>query len=112
MPPELAAGLLDALHQARAAARPPDRPQLDGLIGAFAAGRRPPRQAIVLSAPRAVLREMVLVAVDEAGETLARRCTSLLREAGSTADVHAALARLGGLLELLDRVDAAGGSAR
>jgi hypothetical protein len=60
--------------------------------------------------PRAVLREAALVAIDELGETLSRRCTALLRgRGGPTAQIRAGLAELGGLIDLFERIDQSGG---
>ena len=46
------------------------------------------------------------MAIDEAGERIAVQSTCLLRGEGAAAELRAALARLGGLLDLLDAVDA------
>ncbi len=60
----------------------------------------------MLSAPRGVLREAALVAIDELGELLSARCTRLLRErGGSTAEVRKALAELGAFVDLVETID-------
>lgn len=66
-------------------------------------------QPRVLAAPRAVLREAALVAIDELGETLSSRCTRLLRDrGGATPEIREALVELGALLDLLERIDYSG----
>lgn len=68
------------------------------------------RQRRTLAAPRALLREAALVAIDELGETLSRHCTSLLRaHGGPTAEVRDALAELGAFLDLFERLDYSAG---
>jgi hypothetical protein len=56
---------------------------------------------VEVTSERAVLREATLVAIDDAGERLSLRCTSLLRGEATTADVRAELEALRGLLDLL-----------
>jgi hypothetical protein len=84
--------------------------------------RVPPRQAArlldalgelgqprTLTAPRPVLREAALVAIDELGEAVSGHCSRLLRGSGSAGEAAAAVAELTGLLELLRRIDSGGG---
>jgi hypothetical protein len=66
--------------------------------------RRPDRPVDV-TAERSVLREAVLVAIDETGDRLSEHCTALLRGEGSTAAVGAGLERLRGLMELLGEAE-------
>jgi hypothetical protein len=55
------------------------------------------------------LREAMLVAIDELGEAISSRCTTLLREhGGSTADLRQTVAELSGLLQALETVDYSG----
>ena len=56
---------------------------------------------VEVTSERAVLREATLVAIDDAGERLSLRCTSLLRGEATAADVRAELEALRGLLDLL-----------
>jgi hypothetical protein len=59
-----------------------------------------------VTARRDLLRDWLAVAIDEAGDRIARQSTRLLRGEGSAAELRADLTRLGGLLDLLDAVDA------
>ena len=80
LPPGQAARLLDALKE----------------LG------RPP----TLTAPRAVIREAVLVAIDETGEAVSAASTSLLRgREASAEELRESVAELGGLLDLLETID-------
>jgi hypothetical protein len=58
-----------------------------------------------LRAPRAQLREVLLVAIDEAGEALSGECTAMLRGSGSAELVRAGVEELSGLLDLLESVE-------
>jgi hypothetical protein len=107
VPPALAAGLLDALHQLQSTAAGDAWPQLEPLVEPLQAGEPAPLEPVDLTAPAPVLRELLLVAIDEAGESLGRRCTALLRGDATVAAVRGALAELGGLLGLLEGLDAA-----
>jgi hypothetical protein len=100
VPPDRAAGLLDALDHLEGSAAIASRAALDDLARQFSSGEEPLR----VTGPPAVLRELLLVAIDEAGEALGARCTGLLRGEASSTDVRAGVAALGGLLELLDEV--------
>jgi len=91
LPPNLAAPLADALQHLREAATDGLPARLDGLE---------------LTAPRDTLRELLAVAIDEAGERLSSASTRLLRGDGGTAEVRAELVRLGALLDLLETVSA------
>jgi hypothetical protein len=64
----------------------------------------PGEELIEVTAPRPLLREATLVAIDEAGERLSRLCTSLLRGQGSRAEALAHVEFVRGLLELLGEV--------
>jgi hypothetical protein len=76
--------------------------QAERLIDALRELGRPP----TLTAPRAVIREAVLVAIDEIGEAVSAASTSLLRGHGASADeLRETIAELGGLLDLLDTID-------
>jgi hypothetical protein len=79
LPPGQAARLLDALKE----------------LG------RPP----TLTASRDVIREAVLVAIDETGEAVSAASTSLLRgREASAAELRETVAELGGLLDLLETI--------
>jgi hypothetical protein len=88
VPPALVARLLDALEHLQI---------------------REARQALVrareLTALRPQLRELLLVAIDDAADGLSGRCTALLRGSGSTEEVRNAVEELSGLLDLLGSVD-------
>jgi hypothetical protein len=90
------AGLLDALQHLEASTASVSRPWLDRLLEDLATGR--------VTAPRDLLREVLLVAIDEAAETLNGYCTRLLRGGGSIDEVRAGLAELTGLVDLLERL--------
>lgn len=100
MPPERAAALLDAAGHMHG----PGAERLRDLLADAAGGGR----RVELEAPRGELRELLAVALDEAGEALAGACTGLLRGSGSAADVRSALAATTGLLELLEELERAG----
>jgi hypothetical protein len=72
-------------------------------------GKRAERDALAasgsLTAPRALLRDVLKVAIDEAGDALGRHCSSLLRGTGSAAEVRAGVEELGDLVDLLDGLD-------
>jgi hypothetical protein len=59
-----------------------------------------------ITARRDLLGELLRVAIDAAGDEVALQSTHLLRSDGSAAQLRAGVARLTGLLELLDAVDA------
>jgi hypothetical protein len=93
-PADLVPGLVDALEHLRgaeAAALAPD----------LAAGQP-------LTARRDLLRELLAVAIDEAGERVRLQSTRLLRGESAAAELRAELARLSALLDLLDAVQAGG----
>ena len=56
------------------------------------------------TAPRDALRELLAVAIDEAGDRVAQASTRLLRGDATTAELRAALDELGALLDLLETV--------
>jgi hypothetical protein len=58
-----------------------------------------------LTAPRAQLREVLVVAIDEAADALSRHCTALLRGTGSAAQARAGVEELNGLLDLLESIE-------
>jgi hypothetical protein len=103
VPTDRLAGIAGALEALRSTDAGAGRAPLDDLGRALAAatGQAP----VALTARRDLLRELLVVAIDEAGEALRGRCTCLLRGEGSGADVRAGLEELSGLLELLDAVE-------
>lgn len=69
---------------------------------------RPP----ALTAPRAVLHEAALVAIDELGEQVSALATRLLRErGGSGRELREALDELRGLMDVLDTTATPGGGS-
>ena len=85
-------GLLDAAAQLRASA-PASRPELETLSATLESG--------LLVAPCDVARELLRVAIDEAGERVAAASTRLLRGEGSVAELRGCVTRLDGLLDVL-----------
>jgi hypothetical protein len=83
LPPELAARLADAADH------------LTGTPASLA-------QDGTLTGPRSAVRELLAVAIDEAGEQVGLASTALLRGDGTAAELRAALAEAGALLDLLD----------
>ena len=61
-----------------------------------------------VTAPRAVLGELLAVALDEAGEALATTCGGLLRGEKAGAAVRERVAEVAELLDLLDAVERRG----
>ena len=57
-----------------------------------------------LTARRDLLTELLTVAIDEAGEQVGQASTRLVRGEGSAAELRTAMARLDGLLDLLEEV--------
>jgi hypothetical protein len=106
LPADLAAGLVDALEHLRTTATPDHRVRLDDLAPDLAAGTGS-GPTLEVTARRDLLRELLVVAIDEAGDKLSQRSTRLLR-GGSAAELRGALAELGGLLDLLEAVEAGG----
>lgn len=100
MPSDRVAGLRDALAHLEASATDAPCATLDQLARQFTSGDEPLR----LTGPATILRELLLVAIDEAGEALGARCTHLLRGEASSADVRDGVAAMSGLLDLLDEV--------
>lgn len=103
MPTDRLAGLAGALEALQTSRTGAERAPLDDLARDLAAatGQAP----VALTAGRNLLRELLVVAIDEAGEVLGGRCARLLRGEGSGGDVRAGLAELSGLLDLLDAVE-------
>jgi hypothetical protein len=97
VPTEQVAGLAGALEHLREASSGARRAQLDELEGELETARS-------LTAPRALLVELLAVAIDEAGDLLSRRCTELLRGSSSPRRVRGALDAVSELLDLLDRI--------
>jgi hypothetical protein len=90
LPLELAAPLADALDHLRAAT-----------------GERSARlEGAELTAPPEKLRDLLAVAIDEAGERVSSASTRLLRGEDEPAELRAELVRLGALLDLLETVSA------
>jgi hypothetical protein len=95
LPAHVVPGLVDALEHL-SASRGAD---LDALARQLADGGP-------LTARRDLLRELLGVAIDEAGERIGSRSTGLLRGTGSAGDLRAPLAELGGLLDLYEGLEA------
>jgi hypothetical protein len=93
VPPARVARLLDALEHLEI---PEARPAL--------------ARSGELTALRPQLRELLLVAIDEAADGLSGECTALLRGSGSVAQVRAGVEEVSALLDLLGII-AAGGSS-
>jgi hypothetical protein len=68
--------------------------------------RRTPERPAEVTAERAVLRQAVLAAIDEAGDQLSEHCTALLRGEGSAGAIGSQIERLQGLIELLREAEA------
>ena len=81
-------------------------PGLSGALGHVSDPEGASLAGDALTAPRDLLGELLAVAIDEAGERVAVQSTRLLRGEEAAAELRADLARLGGLLDLLDAVDA------
>jgi hypothetical protein len=107
LPADLVSRLVDALYQLRSTTSAERSGTLDELASQLAAGGP-------LKAQREVLRELLTVAIDEAGDRVSVASTRLLRGLGSGAEVRTEVERLSGLLELLEDVGdgAAGAAAR
>jgi hypothetical protein len=107
VPPDRVARLTEAVHHLLESASEASDPSFDRLADDLRSGRRA-STSIVVSAPRTELREVLHVALDEAGEMLAGACTALLRGRGSLEEVRSRLAELLGLVDLLERIEAGG----
>ena len=101
LPAGLVSALVDAVDQLERTARDERRAALGRLAGELAAA--PAR----VTARRDLLRELVAVAVEETAERVALASNRLLRGEASAAAVRELVARLSGLLDLLDAVDGA-----
>jgi hypothetical protein len=99
LPAGLAAPLADALRHLREAATRERAAAFDELARRLVAGA-----PLELTAPRDALRELLAVAIDEAGERVSRDSSRLLRGDPVAADLRAALEELGALLDLLETV--------
>jgi len=88
VPAELVAGLTDALTHL---------PEAGGLAGELA-------ERGTVTAESDVLHELVVVAIDGAGEAVAAACNGLLRGELAAAEVRRSAQALAGLLDLLDLV--------
>jgi hypothetical protein len=88
VPPARVARLIDALEHLELPEGGPDLARSGELTG-----------------PRAQVREALLVAIDDAADSLSGQCTALLRGTGSAAQVRDGLDELTGLLDLLGSVD-------
>lgn len=102
VPPDEVAGLLDAVDHLRAS-----QPSVDCIAAPLTAASTRPRRPVELSAPRHLLRELLIVAVDEAADKLSAHSTRLLRGAASAAEMRAGLTELSRLVDLLDQVERA-----
>jgi hypothetical protein len=100
VPAECLARLLDALDHLRAARSTLPPEWLDALERDMCARDGDP---VEVEAPRAVLRELLHLAIDETGERTAAACTSLLRE-GTSDELREELAALNALVGLLERL--------
>lgn len=100
LPADLVSGLVDALDHLRTGAGADRRAELDDL-GRDLAGSGP----LEVTARRALLGELLAVAIDEAADELSRQSTLLLRGQASAAAVRAGLAQVSGLLDLFETVD-------
>jgi hypothetical protein len=104
LPADLVSGLVDALDHLRTGAGADRRAELDDLARDLArdlAGSGP----LEVTARRALLGELLAVAIDEAADELSRQSTLLLRGQPSAAAVRAGLAQVSGLLDLFETVD-------
>jgi hypothetical protein len=88
VPTELAAGLADALDHLG---------EGDDLTRELA-------EHGSLTAPRVRLHELVAIAIDDAGEALGVDCNRLLHGEATAGEIRVGLARLSGLLALLERL--------
>jgi hypothetical protein len=105
VPPSRAARLRDALdhlEQSSPHARGQAFPRLKADLEEATGGR------FEVTAPRAVLRELIAVALDEAGEALATACRRLLRGQEASSAVRERVAEVTDLLDLLDSVEPRG----
>jgi hypothetical protein len=96
LPAGLAAPLADALQHLRDSATG-ERATTFQKLGRQAATRK-------LTAPRDTLRELLAVAIDEAGEGVSRHSSRVLRGDATAAELRAALDEMGALLDLLETV--------
>jgi hypothetical protein len=97
LPADLVPGLVDALGHLRTSAAAECRAELDAIAASLSAGA-------TITARRHLLGELLAVAIDEAGERVARASARLLRAEGGAAELRAALDGLGRLLDLFEGV--------
>ncbi|MEA2453828.1 MAG: hypothetical protein QOI45_90 [Thermoleophilaceae bacterium] len=100
LPGDLVSGLVDAVDHLRTGSGAARRAELDDLARDLA-GSGP----LEVTARRALLGELLAVAIDEAADALSRQSTLLLRGQASAAAVRAGLAQVSGLLDLFEMVD-------
>jgi hypothetical protein len=94
VPPSRVARVRDALDHLEHAL-----PRLQAELGEATDGR------FEVTGSRAVLRELIAVALDEAGEALATACRGLLRGEEASAAVRERVAEVADLLEVLETVE-------
>ena len=99
LPDGVAARLADALEQLREVASG------DRLTALERVADRVPGGA--LTGPPDLLRELIAIALDEAGEQIGSASTGLLRGEDTTAELRALLSEASALVELIERSSAA-----
>jgi hypothetical protein len=99
LPDGVAARLADALEQLREIASGERLTALGRVAERLAGGD--------LSGPPGLLRELLAVALDEAGEQIAGASTRLLRGEDTATELRALLSEASALLELIERSSAA-----
>jgi hypothetical protein len=102
VPPSRVAGLLDALDHLEGASTSPGMEAFAGVRTDLARSTAEPAR---VTAARPLLRELISVALEEAGEALAAACRSVLRGAGTRAAVQARLEDVAGFVDLLELVE-------
>ena len=96
LPAELAPPLADAVRHLRATASGERADRLEKLANHLVAGE--------LGGAPDTLRELLCVAIDEAGELMGSESSRLLRGDATAAELRARLDELGALLDLLETV--------
>jgi hypothetical protein len=99
LPDGVAARLADALEQLRETASGERLTALERVADRLAGGE--------LSGPPDLLRELIAVALDVAGEQIAGASTRLLRGEDTTADLRSLLSEASALVDLIERSSAA-----
>ena len=102
LPADLTAWLSDALEHLREVATDRPRAAIDALEAQLAGS--PP---IELTGPRDLVRELIAVALDEAGERISAASTRLLRGEEAATELRTRLSEASALVELLERSSAA-----